>query len=87
MTNLITREEVVKLVGEQLVSSVENERCDFTNRCTEDGSVEFSGVVEFEDEDGFRRTLHAYYYQGAEAVAECDDMGSLDWEVAGFQIN
>ena len=87
MTKLITRDEAVRLAGEELVLLVDSERCDFTGRCTQDDSVEFSAVVEFEDEDGFHRTLHAYYYQDSEAVSQCGDLGSLNWDIQGYAIN
>ena len=82
----LTRSEAITLVGIEAVNQVEAENCDFTNRVQTDGDryVEFSASVDCADKDG-DAILIAYYYQD-ESDLVIDDLGLLDWEIAGFEI-
>ncbi len=84
----LSREEVINIVGENLVDKLESENCDYTNRLQTDGddAVEFSASVKFTDFEGELRTLVAYYYQDPEKLDGCEDMGELDWEINGYEI-
>ena len=84
----LTREQAIEMVGLELVEKVESMNCDFTNRIQTDGdtAVEFSAGINFIDKDGYRRTLTAYYYQDPRDLDATDDLGSLDWEVSGYEI-
>lgn len=88
----LTREQAIELVGEAAVTKVDAENCDFTNRVGFNGSVqgddevEFSASVSCEDKGGYEVSLVAYYYQDAKAVDATDDLGSLDWQVEGYEV-
>jgi len=77
----LTREQAVAQVGEEAVAKVDAENCDFTNRVMDNGWVEFSASVKLGEE-----TLTAYYYQTQEAVDAAEDLGSLTWEVEGYEV-
>lgn len=84
MTKL-TREQAVQSVGEAAVSAVEARNCDFTNRVTNDGTVEFRasiGAVE----DGEDVTLCVYYYQDAEAVQAAEELDQLRWVIDHYTV-
>ena len=50
----LTREQAISEVGLKFVEQVESAPCDFSNRVTNDGSVEFCATVKAGvDEDGF----------------------------------
>lgn len=88
----LTREQAVAQVGEATVGNVDSESCNFTNRVGYNGSVqgdvevEFSASVSCEDKDGCECSLIAYYYQDANDVDATDDLGSLNWEIEGYEI-
>ncbi len=77
----LTREQAVAAVGEEAVAKVEAENCDFTNRVMDGGWVEFAASVKVGDD-----TLTAYYYQTQEAVDAVEDLGSLTWEIEGYEV-
>jgi hypothetical protein len=77
----LTREEAVAQVGEQAVAQVEAQNCDFTNRVMESGWVEFSASIKLGEE-----TMTAYYYQTQAAIEAAEDLGSLTWEVEGYEV-
>ena len=85
----ISRKEAIERVGLEMVEKVDRENCDFTNRVQTDGDtlVEFSSSVVGGDKNDTGCTLVAYYYQDQDDVDEAgDDLGSLDWEVEGYEI-
>lgn len=77
----LTREQAVTQVGEQAVTQVERENCDFTNRVMDNGWVEFSASVTVGGE-----TLVAYYYQTQEAIDAAGELDQLDWKIEGFEV-
>jgi hypothetical protein len=84
----LSREEAVERTSEILVDIVDTETADFTNRVQTDGddSVEFSASITFEDADGNEGILTAYYYQSQADIDSVDDLGMLDWEVSGYEV-
>lgn len=86
----LARQQAIEAAGLALVEKLEAMDCDFTNRLQTDGDedVEFAASVMFVDADGNERELTAYYYQSPEALATVDnDMGVLDWDISGYEIN
>lgn len=88
----LSREEVVEILGEEIVDKVESENCDFTNSVSADldcnNEVEFSATYAIKREDpvwGFI-SITAYYYQDKDLVSETEDLGNLYWEVRHFTI-
>lgn len=85
----LTREQAVAIVGEQAVAKVDAANCDFTNCLMDDNDdrVEFSASVLCEDQAGDVVALVAYYYptQG-ELDAAGDDLGNVDWQIAGYEV-
>ena len=81
------RDEAIKEVGRKIVDRLDSENCDFTNRLQTDGddAVEFAASLPAVDRDGNDCTLIAYYYQNPEDI-DCEDLGSLDWEIEGYEI-
>jgi hypothetical protein len=89
----MTREQAVALVGASEVNRLEREDCDYTNRVQTDGdeAVEFSASIDTRDARGEALTLVAYYYQDQENLNGPDgegveDLGTLDWEINGFEV-
>lgn len=90
--------ELIELIGENAVNNVKSKNCDYTNRVSAEldcnNEVEFSANIfirldlthlGFGDMDTVAVT--AYYYQNKDALCECDDLGSLDWEVRYYTLN
>lgn len=89
----LTREQAIAAVGLQAVEKLDRANCDFTNRvgyngtCQGDEEVEFSTSAAAENTDGYDVRLVAYYYQDADAVDDSgDDLSSLEWEIAGYEV-
>lgn len=82
----LTREQAIDTVGLAKVLKVEAENCDFTNRVMQNEDVEFSASIKCKDKAGDNCTLVAYYYQDKKTVDEIDDLGSLNWEIEGYEI-
>ena len=83
----LSREEAIKQAGIEIVEKVEKENCDFSNRVMDNSDVEFTASAKFVDEEGTNRTLIAYYYQDKEEVRDVDDLGNLEWEIEGYEID
>ncbi len=84
----LSREQAVAIVGETAVLAAEADNCDYTNRLMPDNDsrVEFVGAAKATDRDGIPCTVRAYYYQETSALAECDDLGALDWTIEGYEV-
>lgn len=82
----LTNEQVINAVGLANVLKVENCNCDFTNRVMSNDDVEFAASIKCKDKAGDICTLIAYYYQDKKTVSEVDDLGSLNWEIEGYEI-
>jgi len=83
----LTREQAISEVGLKFVEQVESAPCDFSNRVTNDGSVEFCATVKAGvDEDGFSRTITAVYFQDADAVDGVEDLSDLQWVVEYYTV-
>lgn len=84
----LTREQAVAIVGEAAVLAAEADNCDYTNRVMPDNDsrVEFVGAAKATDRDGVPCTAWVYYYQEASTLAECDDLGALDWAIEGYEV-
>jgi hypothetical protein len=83
----LSREQAIKEVGLNFVEQVESMNCDFSGRATNDGTVEFIATVNAgQDEDGFKRTISAYYVHDADAVDATDDISDLDWVVDHYTV-
>ena len=85
----LTREQAIKIAGQEVVEQLDHENCDFTGRLQTDGdeSVEFAASVEYFNSDNERCTLIAYYYQMPEDLVGKEDLDQLDWEIEGYEIN
>jgi len=83
----LTREQAVNEVGAKFVDQVEAAPCDYSNRVTNDGTVEFCATVKAGfDEDGFSRTITAVYFQDSDKADGCEDLDDLSWEVAHYTV-
>jgi len=85
---ILTREEAIRVAGSDVVSRLDSENCDFSNRVQTDGdtAVEFSASVEFVDEDGTECCLIAYYYQEQDDLDGVEDLSLLDWDIEGYEV-
>jgi hypothetical protein len=89
VNGLLSREEAIKIVGEEAVNEVEYENCEPTSRCREDwfDTEEWEAHITCEDASGNDVILYAYYYPSKEEVfanAETPDM--IDWVIAGYLV-
>lgn len=83
----LTRDQAITEVGQKFVEQVEAASCDYSNRVTNDGTVEFIATIKAgKDEDGFGRTISAYYFQDEDIVDGCEDIGDLNWEVEFYTV-
>jgi hypothetical protein len=82
----MTREEAIAKVGIDAVDFVDSINCEITGRVLDNPDiVEFSatiGLVDSAFED-----LTAYYHQYQQDMDEVDDLGSLDWEIYGYEVS
>ena len=89
----MTREEVVAVVGEGWVNAVESENCECDCIVTNDYTREqWSAVVLFNHghyvdfgSDSYTG-IKAVYYMDAELTNNCEDLGSLDWEIDHYEL-
>lgn len=81
----LTRNQAINICGIDAVNRLDSINCDFTNRAQTDGdnAVEFSASINCTDNNG---TLIAYYYQDQDDIDNTDDLGSLDWEINGYEV-
>ena len=85
--NKLNREQAITEVGKKYVDQVEAAPCDFSNRVTGDGTVEFCATVNAgTDEDGFKRTITAVYFQDAESVDAVEDISGLNWTIDHYTV-
>lgn len=85
----MTREQAIALVGEQAVLSAESKNCEPTGRlqCDGDDRVEFNSSVNCEDADGNDAVVTAYYYVTQEDLDNAgDDLSSIEWAIAGYEV-
>ena len=89
---LLSRDEVVEILGEGPVNKVEADNCEPTGCVSADldcnNEVEFSATYALKNEDpewGYI-SITAYYYQDKDLVAKTEDLGDLDWEVRHFTL-
>jgi len=80
------RAELVKRFGEEIISKLDNEICDFSNRVMNNGQVEFVASVKSENEAGIPVTLSVYYYQDKDAVDAAENLDELDWDVDHYSV-
>lgn len=83
----MTREQAIAACGSEVVKKLDSENCDYTGRLQTDGdtSVEFSASVKLPNEHEYSY-LVAYYYQSKEALESMEDLSSLDWTIAGYEL-
>lgn len=90
----MTREEAIKIVGEEWVVAVEKENCECDNIVTSDNTRESWSAIVFFDHGAYvgfpngeeYRGIKAVYYMDSELTATTEDLGSLDWEIDHYEI-
>ena len=82
----LTREEIVSMIGEKLVTEAENNNCDYTNTVGqngENGYFGFSGfsskITDPEDADYEVYVEVFYAVKNEEHNNNCEDLGGIDW--------
>lgn len=85
-----TREQAIAMVGIATIKALDEINCEPTSRCQCDGddSIEFSASISVTTiPNGLDCEVTAYYYQDPEDLQDCEDLGSLDWEINGYDID
>ena len=88
----MTREEAVKMVGEELVTKAERENCDFTNRVIDDvhSITEMSAEVSGKDLDGNNVQVQVIYNVPNDSMeddeGEAVEMDQYDYSDYSFFI-
>lgn len=84
----LSREQAINAVGLHLVEQVESLNCEPTGRLIypafepeHENMQEYTASVE---NDSARIT--AYYFQKDEDLENCDNTGSLDWEIEYYEV-
>lgn len=90
----LTREELVAVIGEELVKKLESENCEPTCRCGfngpnfEDDFTEWRASIKIDHPD--YEFAFAYYYTTNDQdnhMGACDgDGSSIDWEINGYEL-
>ena len=75
--NILNREKVVEVIGEENTQILENGHYDFSTSECEDGWVEFFTCWSFGEHD--ENTVTAYIYHKEEDIDGLEDMSNLDW--------
>lgn len=84
--NLITRNEAVKLAGEENVLKAENAQAEFEHVNEIDGTVKSSGSSTLYDEDGFCVSVKVWYEHGKDEYFAADQLDELNWDIAGYTV-
>lgn len=85
---LLTRSEVVDLIGEAMVSAAEAKNCEPTGRIGTDG-CEWSASHTFESLPGTECTITVLYHtthEQDELMAATGDGASIDWKISGYTV-
>lgn len=86
----LSREQVVALFGEEVISKLDAEPCEPTSRLQTDGddSIEYSATARVKHED--YTCVTAYYYitpeQNQIMFNHDGDGSAIDWEIEGYDI-
>jgi hypothetical protein len=88
-TNAINEAAAREEFGDTAVDYLLTINCDFTNRvigrCY--GVTEMSASIEAPDKSGEERTLEVLYLVDSDSLADCDDLGSLDYSDYTFVLD
>ena len=86
MTNKLTRNQAVQIVGETAVAQAERDNCEPTNRvgyngaCQGDATIEWRGSAVALDKDGEECTVSVYYHTTQDEVdAAGEDLSNIKW--------
>lgn len=85
----LNRDGATAIAGKEIVDSLDNVDCDYTNRLQTDGdtSVEFSASISFYDNEfDCHCRLVAYYYQDEKDLDDCSELDTLDWGIHGYEV-
>ena len=87
----LTREQIITIVGKEIVNKLDYVNCEPTSRLQTDGdtSTEWSASIRFDSaKDSCTKTLIAYYYTTPEQDQIMADNGgsSINWEINGYEI-
>jgi hypothetical protein len=84
MRNLISRDEAVKIVGEELVNAAEQTNCE--NACYVTDGTEWAGYDVYE---GYAETGHysvkAVYLQDTENTKDVP-LDGMEWNIEGYEV-
>ena len=83
----LTRAQAEARCGTEIIARVSWANVEPTGRTQTDGDsdAEFTASLGYID-NGFRRTVTAYYYQPAALIAVVDDLDELTWVLEGYEI-
>ena len=89
----LTREEAIAIVGLESVEKAESKNCEPTNRvgyngaCQGDDLIEWSAGAAAKDQDGTAVVVTVYYYTTQDEIdAAGDDLGNVNWVIAGYEV-
>ena len=82
----MTREEAVKIVGEEWVQAVEQENCDYSCPGVWTASVLFNGgyYVSFPNGKEYRGIKAVY--DEPDGIGEVEDLSCLDWKICSYEL-
>lgn len=89
VNGLVSREEAVKIAGEEAVGLVERKNCEPTSRCREAwfDTDEWEASIRCVDSNGDEVVLSVYYYPTkADVTANAETPDMIDWVIAGYLI-
>lgn len=84
MSDLISREEAVKVAGEKLVAAAEKENCECVNSVTD--GTEWAGYTPFAAQAWDDENIVKVWYLVSNEDAAEKELDQIDWEVEGYTV-
>lgn len=83
----ITREEAIKLVGEEDVVKAEKDNAEFSHYDYNDTTAISVGKSQYYENDIFNVVVGVCYEHDREIFDATEDLSDLNWEIAGYYVH
>lgn len=84
--NNLTREEAVKLVGEDLVKQVDSEDCEYSSYDELNKTQEWTAHTEVDDDNSEYRLLTTHYFVTDEEISAVENLDDVDWKINHYSL-
>lgn len=83
----ITRDEAIKLAGEEAVVKAEKDNAEFSHYAYNNTTAISVGKSQSYDPDGFNVVVGVCYEHDREIFDASEDLSDLNWEIAGYYVH